>query len=571
MWYRSIQCEGVRNQALNYLRINTLCICYLNTVLVNKYQLVLVALLQQPVCYKEKLLITHWERADGKGSVMIRLPRGQLNVTAHSGCPLENSETHMRQEIDTSSVPSTSSSNINTDNQLVWSSPFRNSLYPQITRQIAYSNCLLDMAQSAKTPLGVNPFWESGATPPIEWRQWFSTLKMTIMARDRIEVDKLLKLKPQPTDLFYPTLPTYEEEFEGETEDEARNTEQRNERRRVDFENECKVIERKGALVDRIPWDEADTKVKSLIYLSLGAEARRNYHQKNPHTQIEKCTTHELVHELNITFTIPRNTTFDRFKFFKSMQQSHESLETYYSRIREAGALCKFKDLEEDLVKDLFISNMTNTSILMDLLSEVKTPQQVLNFAINRERGQANQQEIMRAHTNNTSWSQVSYIRNKPRTSFPQRTIQQPILPTPPTGKIEPCYKCGQAFIKNHLNMCKAQNFTCKICKKIGHFTSMCKAPVPERRNTQFRQDYRKNIQQRSTPQTRRVRRVKEQEKCVEEEETEEETVDAEAALYIKELMEDWSAVNTIRPVVLWKINSISFKQRSRRRILGQD
>ena len=50
------------------------------------------------------------------------------------------------------------------------------------------------------------------------------------------------------------------------------------------------------------------------------------------------------------------------------MQQSHESLETFYSRIREAGSLCKFKDLEEDLVKDLFISNMTNTSIQMDLL-----------------------------------------------------------------------------------------------------------------------------------------------------------------------------------------------------------
>ena len=62
------------------------------------------------------------------------------------------------------------------------------------------------------------------------------------MARDSIEVDKLLRLKPQPTDLFYPMLPTYEEEFEGETEDEARNREQRNERRRVDFEDECKVI-----------------------------------------------------------------------------------------------------------------------------------------------------------------------------------------------------------------------------------------------------------------------------------------------------------------------------------------
>ena len=81
------------------------------------------------------------------------------------------------------------------------------------------------------------------------------------MARDIIEVDKLLKLKSQPRDLFYPTLPTYEEEFEGETEDDARNREQRNKRRRVDFKNECKVIKRKRALVDRIPGDEVDRSV----------------------------------------------------------------------------------------------------------------------------------------------------------------------------------------------------------------------------------------------------------------------------------------------------------------------
>ena len=136
--------------------------------------------------------------------------------------------------------------------------------------------------------------------------------------------------------------------------------------------------------MDRIPWDEADTKVKSLIYLSLRAEARGTYHQKNSHTQIEECTTYELVHELNITSSNPQNSTFDRFKFFKSMQQPHETLETFNSGIREACALFKIKDLEEDLAKDLFISNTTNTAIQMDLLSEVRTPPQVLILAINR-------------------------------------------------------------------------------------------------------------------------------------------------------------------------------------------
>ena len=76
---------------------------------------------------------------------------------------------------------------------------------------------------------------------------------MAIMARDNIELDKFLKLTPKPVNLCYPKLPTYEEELEGETKEEGRKREQRIERRRVDFENECKVIERKRALVDRIP------------------------------------------------------------------------------------------------------------------------------------------------------------------------------------------------------------------------------------------------------------------------------------------------------------------------------
>ena len=64
---------------------------------------------------------------------------------------------------------------------------------------------------------------------------------------------------------------------------------------RVEFENECKVMERNGALVDRIPWDEADTKAKSLIYLQLGAESRRTYHQKNPHTHTNRKKHHTQI------------------------------------------------------------------------------------------------------------------------------------------------------------------------------------------------------------------------------------------------------------------------------------
>ena len=126
---------------------------------------------------------------------------------------------------------------------------------------------------------------------------------------------------------------------------------------------------------------------------------------------------------------------------------------------------------------------MNNTSIQMDLLSEVRTPQQVLNFAANRERRQANQQDIQRAHTSNSSWSEVSFIGNRPRHTTPQRILQQHILPTPPTGKIEPCYKFGQPFIKNHLNMCKAPILLAKYAIRSVISLHYAKHQCPEGEN----------------------------------------------------------------------------------------
>ena len=144
------------------------------------------------------------------------------------------------------------------------------------------------------------------------------------------------------------------------------------------------------------------------------------------------------MHELTLTFIRPRDITFDRFQLFKAQQQPNESQEPFYSRLRELGLHCRSEHLEEDITNDLFISNMNNTSIQMELLSEVRTPQ--------REHGQVNQQEILRAY-NNSSWSQVSYIRQNRRTSPPmpdrhskfpptnKTDIQTPSLPEQLTSK----------------------------------------------------------------------------------------------------------------------------------------
>ena len=92
------------------------------------------------------------------------------------------------------------------------------------------------------------------------------------MAKENMHVEQLLCLQPTINDLYYQTIPTYEERQENSNEEEDRYREIRNERRKVDRENECKHIRDRVPRNDKYAWNGADLKIKRLIYLSLGKE-----------------------------------------------------------------------------------------------------------------------------------------------------------------------------------------------------------------------------------------------------------------------------------------------------------
>ena len=138
-------------------------------------------------------------------------------------------------------------------------------------------------------------------------------------------------------------------------------------------------------MIDNFKWDEIDNKVKNLICLSLGTEGTNIFHQRNPHTELAKCTTDPLVIQIQDTFKEIRNETFDRFQFFRCTQNPGESLEQFHSRIKQKAALCNWEDLEDSLVKSIFIQGMANPQIQMDLFSEDRDPLETLHYAKTRE------------------------------------------------------------------------------------------------------------------------------------------------------------------------------------------
>ena len=113
--------------------------------------------------------------------------------------------------------------------------------------------------------------------------------------------------------------------------------------------------------------------------------------QKKPHAVINEITTIELWKPLELSFISPRNFMFDRYLFF-SRKQKGETVEQHYSILKVEN--CNFKKSEELVIRDVLITNMSDTDIQRDLLNESDDPTTTLQTAIKVEMGQQNQLEI---------------------------------------------------------------------------------------------------------------------------------------------------------------------------------
>ena len=91
------------------------------------------------------------------------------------------------------------------------------------------------MAQPAltKNPLGITPFWQkASAEPPIEWDKWNQQLFLGIIAKDGMNLNKLLR---NPPAVRKPQEPGYELNIDGETDKQIRDRNLRNQEKRVAF------------------------------------------------------------------------------------------------------------------------------------------------------------------------------------------------------------------------------------------------------------------------------------------------------------------------------------------------
>ena len=256
--------------------------------------------------------------------------------------------------------------------------------------------------------MSIEPFWERPTSdPPIRWEKWRIQVKLAILARENITIDTLLQ--PKPSTVRLPAEPKYEMPIEDTTEEAERERRIRNNQLKLQWLLKCQKTTEAGILFGERPWNLCDQKCVSLLYLSIGTEGRRLLTQKFPHDNIYDLTTLKLRDMMEIAFIHPRNITFDRYVFFSRKQKKGETIEQFYSILKELAENCDFENREEAIIRDIFITNMLDDDIQRELLRDTVEPERALSIAVNMEMGNQNQQRI--SSNNGATGSTVNAIQ----------------------------------------------------------------------------------------------------------------------------------------------------------------
>ena len=129
----------------------------------------------------------------------------------------------------------------------------------------------------------------------------------------------------------------------------------------------------KGVLCNSFRWDEADTKVRSYIFLCLGAEGQRQIQRKRPNLELLTVSTQELMTTLEDIFVTTRIIAFERYTFICRKQKKNESLEQFHSDLVELASRADCGDREYEWVRDMFNAHINNDKIAEELLGPHKT------------------------------------------------------------------------------------------------------------------------------------------------------------------------------------------------------
>ncbi|XP_052755373.1 uncharacterized protein LOC128201708 [Galleria mellonella] len=174
------------------------------------------------------------------------------------------------------------------------------------------------------------------------------------------------------------------------------------------------------------------------------------------------------------------------YKFFTRNQEEGESIQQYVTALRLISKKCAFLSLEEDLIKDRIVCGVRSATVRDRLLRhEDLTLEKAMNLCIAEETSQESGRQLNCFTVSGSECVQVNSVeqcrgsggRRGRRAGGPSGRAPAPRRADGRFTPVHaaPCSGCG-ARVRCQQKQCPAQNATCFVCGKRGHFARVCKS-----------------------------------------------------------------------------------------------
>ncbi|KAK3741501.1 hypothetical protein QZH41_002971 [Actinostola sp. cb2023] len=170
------------------------------------------------------------------------------------------------------------------------------------------------------------------------------------------------------------------------------------------------------------------------------------------------------VAALNVYFQPKVNKTYEVYMFRNATQDSGESLDSYYTRLRRLAQTCEFTNEEEE-IKSHIILSCSSTRLRRRALREDMNLKALLDYGRGFEMSER-QAKGIEEHEKLCKATEVQMV--KPRNVRTKTDQKQ-------------CYRCGGNY-PHQGRPCPALHETCRNCQKVGHFAKVCKSKSTSKR-----------------------------------------------------------------------------------------
>ena len=107
--------------------------------------------------------------------------------------------------------------------------------------------------------------------------------------------------------------------------------------------------------------------------------------QKIPHVEISTLAFEDIIKMTKVAFQKVTSVSYEKYKLFNRTQQAERFIDLFYAALAAQAAMSELVTLEQEFVRDLFLSRMRNARLQDAITVETLSPEEVLKRAIKQQ------------------------------------------------------------------------------------------------------------------------------------------------------------------------------------------